>query len=60
MKEANEKNKILSVNLPESWCKKLKRYSLEKSLALDKDITVSLLVKKAIKEKYFEELKLGE
>lgn len=48
-----EKNKILSVNLPESWCKKLKKISLEKSLKFEKDITISLLVKKALKEKYF-------
>jgi hypothetical protein len=51
-----EKNKILSVNLPESWCKQLKRMSLEKSLKLEKDISVSLLVKRALKHYYsFEE-----
>ena len=53
-----EKNKIVSINLPESWCKTLKRMSLEKSLKFEKDISVSLLVKKALKHYYsFEEAK---
>jgi hypothetical protein len=47
--------KVITVSLPIEWCEKLRERALKQSLKTGKQVTVSSYIKKALREKYFNE-----